>query len=226
LIAVDGLTQILLTGCIEGLHLNQFAAAWDILLVTRSVVVYLCTEKFALDLELICSFSSSFSSAADDLMKNRQLSPTWVTTTPFPPPNEVYCSFLAASGWTNVYVCLDRNDPTEYYGYASGRVASQLTSCGVNFIQNNFSSSDYSSSLPSILREFNSKSRSKNWVGIKSALLVDKYKHVRQTDAEHLTKTCFSFFILWTTAWTEINFGAYIIKIGYSFNFQCRQIMI
>jgi hypothetical protein len=100
------------------------------------------------------------SSASGVLIKDRKRSPTWITTTAFPPANEVYCSFLAALNWTKVYVSIDLNVSSEYYGYASNRVTTQLKGCGISFIQNSFSSRNKSFSVNSLLQEFNRTNRS------------------------------------------------------------------
>jgi hypothetical protein len=102
------------------------------------------------------------SSAADQIIKERQRTPTWITTTPFPPVEEVYCSFLAAFNWTNVFVVVDRDRAVaEYYGYAAKRVTDKLADCGVQFTRSTFLSGDKTFSTSAILQEFHSRSRGK-----------------------------------------------------------------
>jgi Receptor family ligand binding region len=107
------------------------------------------------------SFVLKHSAAADDLIKDRQRSPTWLTTTGYPPSYDVYCSILAFFNWTKVYICHNQDDPTEYFGYIASQVKSHLATCGVQFTQTVSSSSDKSISVKAILREFNMKSRGK-----------------------------------------------------------------
>jgi hypothetical protein len=136
---------------------------WDILAVTRFVMMTplsWCMQTFSQqNVENLQFFISNISAAADDLIKDRSRCPSWLTTTGYPPSNEVYCSILAFFNWTKVYVCQDRDDPTEYFGYIAGQIKSHLTACGVLYTQMVFSSSDKSVSILAILREFNMKSR-------------------------------------------------------------------
>jgi hypothetical protein len=89
------------------------------------------------------------------------MSPTWLTTTNYPPTNLVYCSILPLFGWTKVYVCQDVDDPTDFYSYTAALVMGQLLTCGIQFTQSSFSSSGQSNSISSILKEFDKKSRGK-----------------------------------------------------------------
>ncbi|OQV24984.1 hypothetical protein BV898_01192 [Hypsibius exemplaris] len=127
------LSIIVTPACTEGSPMNEFAGAHNILLIT--------------------------SAAADLEIRDRQRSPTWLSTTPFASANAVFCSLLNNLNWTTVFASLDSQEKVVmYHAYAFMRVTTKLTDCGVLFTASKTSYSD-DASVRQTLGEFNSKSR-------------------------------------------------------------------
>ncbi|OQV17296.1 hypothetical protein BV898_08547 [Hypsibius exemplaris] len=78
-----GPVYIVTPGCMEFLHLNQLAAAWNVLLITTGT--------------------------SDTIMSDKIKSPTWISTNPFPGAffGEIFDRLFKMQQWTSVYVVLD-----------------------------------------------------------------------------------------------------------------------
>ncbi|OQV24985.1 hypothetical protein BV898_01193 [Hypsibius exemplaris] len=110
------------------------------------------------------------SSDADSVIRNRKRSPTWLTTTPFPLPNTVYCSLLNVLNWTTVFVGLNVDSLDRlYHQYAFSRVTAELAGCGIQFtVPATISSATDAATVRRMLRDFHRKSRSmreESWSG-------------------------------------------------------------
>ncbi|OQV24980.1 hypothetical protein BV898_01189 [Hypsibius exemplaris] len=141
------LTIIITPACTEGNALNEFAGAHNVLLIT--------------------------SSASDPAIRNRQRSPTWLSTTPFASPNAVFCSLLNNLNWTTVVASLDTGSQTQtaYYIYAFTRATAKLTECGIQFTASSLAYSD-EQSVSRLLREFHQRSRVFLYFGLPSGLRI------------------------------------------------------
>ena len=100
------------------------------------------------------------STGAEDILQDREKSPTWVTNGPFPPLNDIYCSLLKQFNWTKVYVGVDVSSPP-YFTKGYMIVTDKLTSCGVQFTKVELSTLDFPRYMDAILVDFQAKARSK-----------------------------------------------------------------
>ncbi|OWA54614.1 hypothetical protein BV898_19013 [Hypsibius exemplaris] len=125
------LSIVVAPACFEGIPMNDFAGVEDVLLIT--------------------------SASVETVIRNRQRSPTWLSTTPFAYSNVVFCSLLNALNWTTVFVGLDSQDRM-YHLYIFHVVTGELTGCGVQFTAATVACSE-EASVVSSLREFHAKSR-------------------------------------------------------------------
>ncbi|OQV24981.1 hypothetical protein BV898_01190 [Hypsibius exemplaris] len=113
------------------------------------------------------------SSASEPAIRNRQLSPTWLSTTPFASPNVVFCSLLNNLNWRTVVASLDTDSDAHiaYYTYAFNRVVGKLTECSVKFSASSLAYSD-GLLVSKLLGEFHQKTRVFLYFGLPSGLRI------------------------------------------------------
>ncbi|OWA55683.1 hypothetical protein BV898_20071, partial [Hypsibius exemplaris] len=98
-------------------------------------------------------------------MGDRREFPTYVTTSPLTPKNDVlFCGLFAQMNWTRLYLLHDTGRDTNAQYYASQAAYLPLSIpayCRVQLTRQQFSSTaaNVSLQLQPILRDFNSKSR-------------------------------------------------------------------
>jgi hypothetical protein len=111
---------------------------------------------------LICEYSFTVSSPdsinSDKILRDRQKSPTWITTTPLATPEVVYCKFLTESNWTRVYLLHDLS-ALPYYLDTVERVAASLKNCNIQYTEDIFYSNKESFQPMETVRKFNENSR-------------------------------------------------------------------
>ncbi|OWA51373.1 hypothetical protein BV898_15858 [Hypsibius exemplaris] len=162
------LTVIITPGCYESQYLSQFAAGWDVLLIT--------------------------SLGYAENMGDRREFPTYVTTSPLTPKNDVlFCALFAQMNWTRLYLLQDTGRDTNAQYYASQAAYLPLSIpayCRVQLTRQQFSSTaaNVSQQLQPILRDFNSRSRVLLFMGTANGLrtvLIDANR-LNMTSGEHV----------------------------------------
>jgi hypothetical protein len=96
---------------------------------------------------------------SDNILRDRQKSPTWITTTPLATPNVVYCRVLSEFNWTKVYILHDLS-ALPYYQDAVEHVTASLKKCNVQYTEDIFYSNKESFQPMETVKKFNENSRS------------------------------------------------------------------
>ena len=89
----------------------------------------------------------------DASIGNRALNPTWITTSPYMIPEDVYCRFLHYANWTDVFIVLPLPTARQWLHNLSRALTANLANCRVRITGSQIISTR------SVLRNFLRESR-------------------------------------------------------------------
>jgi hypothetical protein len=116
----------------------------------------LCRHLFSLTLTF-------YSQSTDSILRDARISPTWLTTTPFPSTyyGQIYYQLLKLYNWSNLFVVTDTGTFIVYRS-VSQRAVSPLASLGLYADQYSYSLKSGTFNVPVILQRFARVSRGKS----------------------------------------------------------------
>ncbi|OWA51108.1 hypothetical protein BV898_15607 [Hypsibius exemplaris] len=130
---LPNMTVLIVPGCADAVYLNKLAAQWNLLFITGVV--------------------------ADPVLRDKNLAPTWITTTPVQVPSfvAIFLAILQKFNWTTVYFVSDEKANPFYVGFAASLSAAFKARGhhGSRWVTNSARSTDYGD----VLEDFRKISR-------------------------------------------------------------------